>query len=105
MHVVGEVLGRLIAPAAALLQRPPPAPVPPAQDWLRRPFATAGPYEGMKAFVEKRPVDYIALRQKAVDGRAPEFIWGAHTQSCAQCDAKGIPADFEFCGKCGTKLA
>jgi enoyl-CoA hydratase/carnithine racemase len=75
-----------------------------AQDWLTLHFATAEPYEGMKAFVEKRPVDYITLRQKAVEGKAPEFLWGAYTQTCGNCRAKGIPADFEYCGKCGNRL-
>lgn len=76
-----------------------------AQDWLTLHFATSEPYEGMKAFVEKRPADYLGLRQKAVEGKAPEFLWGAYTQSCGHCGAKGIPADFEFCGRCGTKLS
>jgi enoyl-CoA hydratase/carnithine racemase len=75
-----------------------------AQDWLSLHFATAEPYEGMKAFVEKRPVDYIGIRQKAVAGKAPEFLWGPYTQECGHCGAKGIPAEFEYCGRCGNKL-
>jgi enoyl-CoA hydratase/carnithine racemase len=76
-----------------------------AQDWLSLHFATAEPYEGMKAFVEKRPVDYVGLRKKAVEGKAPEFLWGAYTQTCGNCGAKGIPSEFEYCGRCGHKLA
>lgn len=75
-----------------------------AQDWLSLHFASAEPYEGMKAFVEKRPVDYIGLRQKAAAGRAPEFLWGPYTQTCHHCGAKGIPSEFEYCGRCGSKL-
>ncbi len=75
-----------------------------AQDWLTLHFATVEPYEGMKAFVEKRPANYVGLRERAASGRAPEFLWGAYTQTCGNCGAKGIPADFTFCGNCGNKL-
>jgi enoyl-CoA hydratase/carnithine racemase len=75
-----------------------------AQDWLSLHFATNEPYEGMKAFVEKRPVDYIGLRMKAAAGKSPEFVWGAYNQTCQRCGAKGMPAAFDYCGKCGSKL-
>jgi len=75
-----------------------------AQDWLTLHYTSVEPYEGMKAFVEKRTPDYIGLRQKAAEGRAPEFLWGPYTQTCAHCGAKGVPSDFKFCGNCGNKL-
>jgi enoyl-CoA hydratase/carnithine racemase len=52
-----------------------------AQDWLSLHFATNEPYEGMKAFVEKRPVDYVGLRTKALAGGSPEFVWGPFTRA------------------------
>lgn len=75
-----------------------------ARDWLALHFASVEPYEGMKAFVEKRPKDYIGLRQKAAEGGSSEFLYGPYTQTCGGCGAKGIPAEFEFCGVCGEKL-
>lgn len=75
-----------------------------AREWLALHFASVEPYEGMKAFVEKRPKDYIGLRQKAADGGSSEFLYGPYTQACAVCGAKGIPHDFKFCGVCGAKL-
>ncbi len=75
-----------------------------AREWLALHFASVEPYEGMKAFVEKRPKDYIGLRQKAADGGSSEFLYGPYTQTCNGCGAKGIPHDFKFCGVCGAKL-
>ncbi|HEY5491414.1 MAG TPA: enoyl-CoA hydratase/isomerase family protein [Gemmatimonadaceae bacterium] len=76
-----------------------------ARDWLSTHFTTLEPYEGMQAFVEKRKVDFIGLRQKAVDDSASsEFVWGPYEKACGKCGAKGIPRQFEFCGGCGAKL-
>jgi naphthoate synthase len=62
------------------------------------------PHEGMTAFVEKRQPDYLGLRRRAAEGGSSEFVWGPYTRQCAACGAKGIPADFTFCGRCGKKL-
>lgn len=67
-----------------------------AQDWLSTHFGGVEPYEGMQAFVEKRKVNFSAVRQS-------EFLWGPPSKDC-RCGAKGIPAEFAFCGKCGSKL-
>ncbi|MDD5544325.1 MAG: enoyl-CoA hydratase/isomerase family protein [Acidobacteriia bacterium] len=75
-----------------------------ARDWLALHYTSLEPYEGMKAFVEKRKVDYRGLRQKAADGKSSEFLWGPYSKTCRSCQAKGIPNEFEFCGKCGSKL-
>jgi hypothetical protein len=73
-----------------------------ARDWLSTHFTTLEPYEGMQAFVENRQVDFIGLRQKAVDDAAgSEFVWGPYEKACARCGAKGIPRQFDFCGGCG----
>ena len=74
-----------------------------AQDWLSLHFATTEPYEGMTAFVEKRQPHYREMRAQAIDG-APEFLFGPYAQTCPVCRTQGLPAEFEFCGKCGAAL-
>ncbi len=76
-----------------------------ARDWLSLHFMSPEPYEGMTAFVEKRSPRYRELRQRAADGRSSEFLWGPYTRMCSACGAQGIPEEFDFCGKCGAKLA
>ncbi len=76
-----------------------------ARDWLSLHFATLEPWEGMTAFVEKRKPDYRGIRRKAAEGGSSEFVWGPYVGTCGECGAKGIPADFAFCGKCGAPLA
>jgi len=75
-----------------------------ARDWLSTHFTSLEPYEGMTAFVEKRDARYRELREKAAAGESSEFLWGPYMHTCAKCGAKGIPAQFEYCGACGTKL-
>jgi enoyl-CoA hydratase/carnithine racemase len=75
-----------------------------ARDWLSTHFTSSEPWEGMTAFSEKRKVDYRGLRRKAAEGGSAEFLWGPYRQSCSGCGAKGIPADFAFCGVCGASL-
>ena len=75
-----------------------------ARDWLSLHFGTLEPWEGMTAFVEKRQPDYRGIRRRAAQGGSSEFVWGPYTGTCGSCGAKGIPANFEFCGKCGTPL-
>jgi enoyl-CoA hydratase/carnithine racemase len=67
-----------------------------AQDWLSTHFGGIEPYEGMRAFVEKRRSDYARVRRS-------EFLHGPPVKTC-RCGAKGLPGDFDFCGKCGAKL-
>ncbi len=74
------------------------------RDWLALHYASLEPWEGMTAFVEKRPVDYVGVRERASDGLSSEFVWGPYTQTCPACGAKGIPAAFKFCGSCGAEL-
>lgn len=76
-----------------------------ARDWLSTHFTTLEPYEGMRAFVEKRKPDYRGLRQKAAAGGSSEFLWGPYRHTCGRCGASGIPAEFTYCGKCGAPLA
>ena len=75
-----------------------------ARDWLAVHYASAEPWEGMRAFVEKRPAGYVALREKAATGGSSEFLWGPYQTDCSACGAKGIPTGFAFCGACGVAL-
>ncbi|MFQ5590257.1 MAG: enoyl-CoA hydratase/isomerase family protein [Phycisphaerae bacterium] len=76
-----------------------------ARDWLSTHYTSLEPYEGMTAFVEKRKADYIGLRKRAADPKgSSEFLWGPYAKHCPKCQARGLPAHFEFCGKCGAKL-
>ena len=59
----------------------------------------------MTAFVEKRKVDYVGMRKRAADPKgSSEFLWGPYAKQCPKCEARGIPAQFGFCGKCGARL-
>jgi enoyl-CoA hydratase/carnithine racemase len=75
-----------------------------AADWLAIHYSSMEPWEGMRAFVEKRPPGHMAVRERAASGGSSEFIWGPPARSCGDCGAQGIPAAFDFCGVCGTAL-
>jgi enoyl-CoA hydratase/carnithine racemase len=76
-----------------------------AQDWLALHYTDYEPFEGMRAFSEKRSVDFTAVRRRATEpGGSPETPWGSHVRSCGSCGASGLPATFAHCGICGTKL-
>jgi len=75
-----------------------------ARDWLSSHFTSLEPYEGMRAFVEKRKVDFRGLRKKAASGGSSEFLWGPYAKECGGCGATGIPTGFQFCGRCGVAL-
>ena len=75
-----------------------------ARDWLAVHSTSWEPYEGIQAFIEKRPADTQTLRERAAEGKSSEFLWGAPTRKCDECGAKGIPERFEYCGRCGNKL-
>jgi enoyl-CoA hydratase/carnithine racemase len=75
-----------------------------ARDWLTIHSTSWEPYEGVQAFLEKRPADYRDMRERAAAGKSSEFLWGAPTLTCPECGAKGIPEGFDYCGKCGSRL-
>jgi enoyl-CoA hydratase/carnithine racemase len=75
-----------------------------ARDWLALHYTSWEPLEGMHAFVEKRPADYLKLRQRAAEGKSSEFMWGPYAHECPTCGTKYLPEDFAFCGKCGAAL-
>lgn len=77
-----------------------------AQDWLALHYTDFEPFEGMNAFREKRPVDFAAVRRRAVEPNgSPETPWGAHVRVCHACGASGLPSRFEHCGACGASLS
>ena len=75
-----------------------------ARDWLTIQNTSTEVLEGVTAFAEKRRPSYEALRDRAEADRSPEYPHGAPTRVCPQCGAQHLPAQFEFCGKCGGKL-
>ncbi len=75
-----------------------------ARDWLSVHYASYEPWEGMRAFVQKRRADYRELRTRAASGGSSEFIWGAPQAACPSCGAQGLPDGFAFCGSCGAPL-
>lgn len=75
-----------------------------ARDWLSVHFASLEPLEGMFAFAEKRPTEYMRLRKLAAEGKSSEFLWGANVKKCEKCGTKYLPEEFQYCGKCGNKL-
>lgn len=76
-----------------------------ARDWLAIHYTSYEPNEGMSAFVEKRKPDYLGLRKRAADpDGSSEFLWGPYAKTCPECGAKGLPRDFDHCGKCGAAI-
>ena len=75
-----------------------------ARDWLAVHATSWEPYEGIQAFIEKRPADTKTLRELAAAGKSSEFLWGAQTRKCENCGSKGLPERFDYCGRCGSRL-
>ena len=76
-----------------------------AQEWLSLHFATAEPYEGMHAFVDKRPARVAELRQKIGRDGGGDYLHGPPTRSCGHCGETGLPEQFRYCGRCGAPLS
>jgi enoyl-CoA hydratase/carnithine racemase len=75
-----------------------------ARDWLALHYASYEPWEGMRAFVEKRQPGYLRLRELAAQGGSSEFVWGPNETDCPACGARGLPSGFAYCGACGAEL-
>lgn len=76
-----------------------------ARDWLTTHFACGEPNEGMRAFVEKRKVDYRGLRRKMAEGGNIEFMWGSYSAVCPSCGTIKLPSEFAYCGHCGHAIS
>ncbi len=64
------------------------------RDWLSLHAGAYETAEGITAFSEKRLPDYPRLRARAA---APARV-------CPSCQAGGPATQFEFCGRCGTRI-
>jgi enoyl-CoA hydratase/carnithine racemase len=76
-----------------------------ARDWLALHYTSYEPWEGMRAFVQKRKPDHMGIRERAASGGSSEFVWGPNATDCPACGAQGIPAIFDYCGVCGKELS
>jgi enoyl-CoA hydratase/carnithine racemase len=75
-----------------------------AAEWLSLHYASLEPWEGMRAFVQKRKPRYMDVRERAATGGSSEFVWGPPTGECPACGADGLPGGFAFCGACGAGI-
>jgi enoyl-CoA hydratase/carnithine racemase len=75
-----------------------------ARDWLAIHYSSYEPWEGMRAFVEKRKPRYMDFRRLAAQGGSSEFRWGDYSRDCPHCGATGLPTEFGYCGVCGEPL-
>lgn len=75
-----------------------------AQEWLALHFATGEPFEGMHAFVDKRPARVDELRSRSAGGSSPDYLHGPPVRSCGRCGETALPEGFRFCGRCGAPL-
>jgi enoyl-CoA hydratase/carnithine racemase len=75
-----------------------------ARDWLTLHAGAPETQEGIEAFLDKRPVDYAAIRRRLAAGQSTEHQWGPPTRTCPHCGAKHLPEEFTYCGQCGQKL-
>ncbi|MBI4409280.1 MAG: enoyl-CoA hydratase/isomerase family protein [Gemmatimonadetes bacterium] len=74
------------------------------REWLALHYASLEPWEGMRAFVERRPARAMELRERAATGGSSEFLWGSYELDCPHCGAQGLPSGFAYCGACGGAL-
>lgn len=75
-----------------------------AADWLSIHSGSCEAFEGMRAFLDKRPVRHMDFRRRAAEDESPEFSWGAPVLKCASCNAEALPMDHRYCGNCGRSL-
>jgi enoyl-CoA hydratase/carnithine racemase len=75
-----------------------------ARDWLAVHADSAEVEEGLRSFLQKRPVVYDQLRAAKAAGESPEWPWGGYSRTCSHCGAARIPANFKYCGNCGKGL-
>lgn len=85
-----------------------------ARDRLTAQFSGKEARQGLRALAERREVDYRAFRLGSEGTRESGEENGAgaahqtvniRRRSCYACGADEIPASFDFCGMCGTRLA
>lgn len=74
------------------------------REWLSLHFSNREPHEGMKAFVDKRRPDVAGLRRRLAEGKGGEYLFGRPVRTCPSCGSRGLPEEFDFCGRCGARL-
>lgn len=73
-----------------------------AQDWLTLHAGSPETSEGVRSFIEKRPLDYGRVRRLVAErGGSP---WGAPIKTCSGCGATDLPLRFDYCGNCGGRI-
>jgi len=75
-----------------------------ARDWLAVHATSWETHEGVESFLEKRRADFRKIREFAAAGQSSELPWGSFTRRCHSCGTKRLPEQFDYCGKCGSKL-
>lgn len=65
-----------------------------ARDWLTIHSDAPEVKEGIRAFNEKRPIDYAGVRAAMQHG----------TRTCPTCGETGISPQHAYCGRCGTQI-
>lgn len=75
-----------------------------AGEWLALHSGSVETHTGMRAFLDKRSPDRLALRTRAVRDESPEFPHGVPIRRCEVCGTDTLPEHFEFCGRCGAAL-
>lgn len=70
------------------------------RDWLSIHAGSAEAQEGIRSFLEKRPVNYGGLRSGTIPATPPRSA----TQACPRCGATDVPRGFAYCGHCGQAL-
>lgn len=74
------------------------------RDWLTVHTSAPEIYEGLRAFQERREVDYLGIRRRAAEGGSSEYLFGPPIRRCPACGVQGLPRDFQYCGRCGARL-
>jgi enoyl-CoA hydratase/carnithine racemase len=74
------------------------------RDWLTIHAGSPETAEGVRAFTEKRPPNYDEIRRRLSEDDSPEHWHGPPIVTCQVCGTTDIPANFTFCGVCGSKL-
>lgn len=76
-----------------------------AGEWLAIHSGSVETHTGMTAFLNKRPVDRLSLRSRAVADQSPEFAHGAPVAECHNCGTRSLPSALRYCGNCAAELS
>jgi len=74
-----------------------------ARDWLTLHTAAPEVHAAVRAFTDKKPLDAVAIHEQHNTPRGA-YQHGSPIATCASCGAAGLPANFQYCGACGSEL-